>query len=253
MSKPPEKSEAKAIYWLPSHELDTMMSLLTAGQARGIRSIIERVELGGEPLDALFVGRGKICNRTTYYKVKGWLKNKRFKAVLDLAKREARAANLSGGVNEALAELQDTAPLAARDLHRQIAGDEPAIEALKAIVTSSRRKVTDDAFDERVGAVNSLAEIGTMSASLALLECLHTAKDAVRTAIIMALGKASSGLSTQRRLADIAVLNRAGKETAAKGIAGADELSDDELAAIATNGDAAGSSSGTLATTPGAP
>ena len=255
MNKTPEKDKAKATIWQPSHELNSLLAMLTAGQARGIRSIIERVELGGEPIEALFVGKGKVCNRTTYYKAKGWLQNKRFRAVLDLAKREARAANLSGGVAEALAKLQDTAPLAARDLHRQIAGDEAAIAELKTIVMSDKGKpigviAKTAILDDRVIAVNSLADIGTQAAALALLECLHSAKANVRTAIITALGKASSGLSTQRRLADVAVLNRAGKETAAKGMAGADELSDDELAAIAASGDAAGSSSGTPETTP---
>jgi hypothetical protein len=261
MSKTAEKSEAKATIWQPSHELNTLLAMLTAGQARGIRSLIERVELGGEPIEALFVGKGKICNRTTYYKARGWLQNKRFRAVLDLAKREARAANLSGGVAEALAELQDTAPLAARDLRRQIAGDEAAIAELKSIVLGDKRGdkgkpvgvlAKTAMLDDRVIAVNSLADIGTQAAALALLECLHSAKANVRTAIITALGRASSGLSTQRRLADVAVLNRAGKETAAKGLAGADELSDDELAAIAASGDAPGSGAGIAATTPGA-
>jgi len=257
MSKPPEKDKAKATIWQPSHELNTLLAVLTAGQARGIRSIIERVELGGEPIEALFVGKGKICNRTTYYKAKGWLQNKRFRAVLDLAKREARAANLSGGVAEALAELQDTAPLAARDLRRQIAGDEAAIAELKAIVMSDKVKpggasAKTTLLDDRVIAVNSLADIGTQAAALALLECLSSAKANVRSAIITALGRASSGLSPQRRLADVAVLNRAGKETAAKGSAGADELSDDELAAIAATGDTGGSGAGIVATTPGA-
>jgi hypothetical protein len=229
--------------WTPSNELNAMLAFLTAGQARGIRRIIEKHELGGKSIESLLTGEHKICNHNTFYQ--RWLKNKKFTAVLDLARREVRVANLSG-VNEALAELQSTAPLAARDLHRQIVGDATAIEALKAVVLKGRPPA-DGEIDERISAVNSLADIGTSAASLALMECLRMTKNAVRNAIVAALGRSASGLSTQRRLADIAVLNRAGKETAGKGQSAADEMSDDELAAIAREADAAGRSAGTAA------
>lgn len=221
--------------WQPSAELQEMMNLLTPNRTRAIRRIIEEVELGGQPMAALFRGKDKICNKVTWNKAKGWSHNKMFMHILGMAKREIRAASL-GGISEAVRILQDASPIAARDLVRQTTGDEAAIQSLLSEIIrpiTAADKDIDIEHDPRVAAVNSLAQIGTAAASLALLQALLKSKAHVRTAILTALGQAASGVSTQRRLAAVAILNRASEETADKGQGNAaGEYSDDELAQI---------------------
>ncbi len=205
--------------WSPSSELRALLNKLTKAQARAITRIAQS-ELTGATRESLFYGPDKICNRSTFYRPRGWVHKPVFRQALELAEHEVRAARLEHVIDDALAELKEATPLAARDLRRQIVGDEGAIDALAAIVRDTKRSQED-----RIGAVISLGMIGTPRATGALLDVLNDARPHVRTRVIEALGAAAGGVNSQRRLASIAVLDRADKMTANKG----EQLSDDDL------------------------
>lgn len=205
--------------WTPSDQLRALLSKLSKAQARAITRITQ-AELTGATRESLFYGPDKICNRSTFYRPRGWIHKPAFRQALELAEHEVRAARLEHVIDDALAELKEATPLAARDLRRQIVGDEGAIDALAAIVRDAKRNQ-----DDRIGAVISLGMIGTPRATGALLDVLNDAKPDVRARAIEALGAAAAGINSQRRLASVAVLDRADKMTASKG----ESLSDDDL------------------------
>lgn len=205
--------------WTPSAELRALLGNLSKTQAQAITRIAES-ELTGATRESLFYGPNKICNRSTFYRPRGWIHKPAFRAALELAEHEVRAARLEHVIDDALAELKEATPLAARDLRRQIVGDESAVDALAAIVCDIKRRQ-----EERIGAILSLGRIGTQRATNALLEALNDTKLDIRARVIEALGVSAGGVDSQRRLASVAVLDRADKMTANKG----ELLSDDDL------------------------
>ncbi len=194
----------------PSSDLAELLSRLSPAQAQAVIRIAE-AELSGQSVESLFEGTRKICSRTTYYRKRGWVHKPEFQAALSQARREMRNLRLAGVVGDAIAELKLATPLAAADLRRQIAGDEIAIDALAAILADHKKSA-----DERIAAVHSLAQIGTPRATQALVGALHDGNDKVRVAVIDAVGSAASGVNGPRRMADVAVLDRADKATASK-------------------------------------
>jgi hypothetical protein len=193
-----------------SDELSAKLAKLSPAQAAAVPRIVA-AELAGSSVESLFNGPHKICSRSTYYRQRGWVHKAEFQAVLEQARREIRNQNLLGMVNDAISELKATTPLAARDLRRQIVGDQAAIDALLAVVLERKKSV-----EERNAAVRSLAVIATPQATDALLALLSDANKEVRLVVIEALGISAAGTNVQRRLADIAVLDRADKLTASK-------------------------------------
>lgn len=215
-----------------SADLAALLARLSPAQAQAVIRIAES-ELAGQSVESLFEGPRKICSRTTYYRKRGWAHKPEFLLALAQARREIRAQRLTDVVEDAIAELKLSTPLAAADLRRQIAGDETAIDAL-ADILADHKKTTG----ERKAAVNSLAQIGTPRATQALLGALHDGDCKVRLAVVEAMGAAASGLSASRRMADVAVLDRADKGTASKGVTPADEFADlpeDELNQLIAN------------------
>lgn len=198
----------------PSDELKGWLAKLSPAQAKGIIRIVE-AEMAGETVESLLRGTRKICSRSTFYRERGWWHNRKFRAALDLARKEIRAKTMTSALDEAIDELKRTTPLAARDLRRQIVGDEPAIDALMAVIKD--KKASKENVDERSMAVFSLSQIGTPRATQALLELMSEKNTEVRMAVIKAIGTSAAGVNVQRRLADIAVLDRADKMTASKG------------------------------------
>jgi hypothetical protein len=205
--------------WSPSGDLRALLDKLSRAQACAITRIAES-ELTGATRESMFYGPNRVCNRSTFYRPRGWLHKPEFRAALELAEHEVRAARLEHVIDDALAELKEATPLAARDLRRQIVGDEEAIDALAAIARDTKRKQ-----EERTGAILSLGMIGTQRATNALLEALNDAKPDIRARVIEVLGSAAGGVNSQRRMASIAVLDRADKMTANKG----EQISDDDL------------------------
>ena len=197
--------------WKPSEELQTLLAGLSRQQARAVMRIAE-AELLGETRESLLHGPNKVCNRSTFYRPRGWIHKAMFRAALELAEREVRALRMGGVIEEALAELKETTPLAARDLRRQIAGDENAIDALAAVLRDRTRKV-----EERTAAIEGLGLIGTKQATSALMEAMSDGRPEIRLRVIEALGAAAAGVNPARRLASIAVLDRADDLTASKG------------------------------------
>jgi len=194
----------------PGEELKAKLAKLSPAQAAAVGRIVA-AELAGRSVESLFDGPHKICSRSTYYRRRGWVHKAEFQAALEQARREIRDQNLLGVVNDAIAELKATTPLAARDLRRQIVGDQAAVDALLAVVLDRKKAV-----DERSAAVRSLATISTTQATQALLGLLNETNKDVRLVVIEALGSSAIGTNVQRRLADIAVLDRADKLTASK-------------------------------------
>ena len=106
-------------------EVLTLLGGLTPKQRQGIVRIVE-AELAGEPLGSLFVGKGRICTETTYYRAKppGWHRQARFQEALESARVSAWAFSMENAVQEAMQVLTISAPAAARELQRQVkAGD----------------------------------------------------------------------------------------------------------------------------------
>lgn len=199
----------------PSKSLADLLGKLSPAQAVAVGRIVA-AELAGQSVESLLTGTHKICNRSTYYRKRGWIRKSEFVAALEQARRELRDQNLSSLVNDAVAELKAATPLAARDLRRQIVGDEAAIDALLGII-EDRSRQTKAGTDERVIAVSALAAIGTPRATEALLKLLEEKNPEVRTKVIEMLGVSAAEVNVQRRLADIAVLDRADRMTANKG------------------------------------
>jgi HEAT repeat protein len=148
---------------------------------------------------------------------------------------------MSEAVNAALDRLKMAAPDAAADLHRQITGDHDAISGLAEVLNSGKYTA-----DQRQAAARSLGSIGTPAAVDVLLKALTTVKAEIRLDVIEALGSSASGIDPARRMASIAVLDRADTDTAAKSAArSVDALSDDELERLIRGNDSQRSGSGT--------
>lgn len=212
----------------PSPTLAALLGRLSAQQAQGVIRVVE-AELAGVSIEALFEGENAICSRSTYYhKARGgWIHKPAFQEALAQARQEMRAHRLTHIVDDAIAELKMTTPLAARDLRRQIVGDEDAVAALARMLLDNKAAVSD-----RVDAALALGAIGTGRASEALVTALEMLADekphaesvkvgeqafgGVRPAVVRALGLSAQGVNPQRRLASMAVLDRASKDTADK-------------------------------------
>lgn len=221
--------EAKYTIFTPSAALSGLLNQLTPLQRRAVPLIVS-YDLQGRPLEALFdkANPDRICNRSLYQRV--WKKKKFFMAALEMARSEARTVATANVVIDTVQRLRQIAPLAANDLERQITGDEYAVEALERVASNSKRPV-----DERGAAIEALGKIGTRKTTDVLIALIDNADPEVRKAAALQLGASAVGLNVQRRLADVAVLDRADRMTANKGgtIDEAHELSDEELERIA--------------------
>jgi hypothetical protein len=225
----PEEIESKYTIFTPSAALSMLLNQLTPLQRRAVPLIVS-YDLQGKPLEALFdkANPDRICNRSLYQRV--WKKKKVFVTALDLARSEARTTATANVVIDTVQRLRQIAPLAANDLERQIVGDEYAVQALKRVAGNGKRPL-----DERGAAIEALGKIGTRATTDVLLKLINNADPEVRKVAALQLGVSASGLNTQRRMADVAVLDRADRMTANKGGAAdeAHELSDEELERIA--------------------
>lgn len=230
--KQPEKIETKYTTFTPSTALATLLNQLTPKQRRAV-PILVAYDLQGRPIEALFDAHNpdRICNRSLYHRE--WKKNKTFVAALELARSEARTVATANVVIDTVQRLRQIAPLAANDLERQIVGDAHAVQALERVAMNGKRPL-----DERVSAIESLGTIGTRETTDVLLKLVDNADAEIRKCATLALGKSAAGLNVQRRLADVAVLDRADRMTANKGgaVDEAHELSDEELERIAAGG-----------------
>jgi hypothetical protein len=215
--------------FVASDELQALLGKLSARQAAGVIRIAE-AELQGIPLEALLEGENKICSRSTFYHKGriGWIHKPAFQAALEQARREVRAQRMSGAVDEAINRLKETTPLAAEDLRRQIVGDDEALEALGAVLND-----VDIQLSERIQAALALGAIGTRRSTSLLVGALKAIGEeksgaepitvgeqvyfGLRPALLTALGMSAHGANVQRRMASIAVLDRADKGTADKG------------------------------------
>jgi len=210
--KQPEEIKVFATGLQPSTALQSLFAELSPSQVSGIIRIVE-AELAGRSIESLFHGDDKICNRSTYYRARGWSSKTAFVEALALARKEIRSQRLSSAVDDAIEELKLATPAAARDLRRQVTGDERAITALVDCAQDSAIET-----EVRQAAVNSIGAIGTPRATEVLIDLLQTADLLpLKISILTALGKAGTGLDTQRRMADVAVLDRADRKTADKG------------------------------------
>jgi len=210
--KQPEEIKVFATGLQPSLALQALFAELSPSQVAGIIRIVE-AELAGRSIESLFHGDNKICNRSTYYRARGWSSKAAFIEALALARKEIRSQRLSSAVDDAIEELKLATPAAARDLRRQVTGDERAIMALVDCAQNSAIEV-----EIRQTAVNSIGTIGTPRATEVLIDLLQTVEPlALKISILTAIGKAGAGLDTQRRMADVAVLDRADRKTADKG------------------------------------
>lgn len=207
-----EGSKTSATILQPSDRLRSLLAQLTAAQADAVRRLVEG-EAAGKTLESMLRGPEKVCNWSTYYRrPSGWRHKREFQEALRLAREEMRSTQLSVSLSAAVEELNLAAPLAARDLRRQIAGDEVSISALIGVALDRKRKE-----EERLSAVRSLGQIGTEAVVQTLVALANDKKATIRQAAIDALGLAGHGADPQRRQADVTVLDRAAPETASKG------------------------------------
>lgn len=254
MTNQPEEAQNFAINlqsagFVPSARLQELLNQLSGQQAEGIIRIAHE-ELRGRSLTSLLTASDRVCSYSTFWHKKrgGWIHKPEFKEALDLARSEVRAYHLTNVIDDAVERLKISTLDAAVDLHRQITGDLGAIEALAEILMDATRTP-----NERKLAARSLGMIGVQAAVDKLLLAQDEAPLALRKAIIEALGIAGAGADSQRRLASMAALDRADRMTANKGANDrlAEDLSDDELEAIARQ--ARGSGGGIAEAAPGAP
>jgi hypothetical protein len=218
----PENIESNPTSFRPSDHLNAVIATLTPKQRAAIPRLVE-CDLRGDSKEALFKGDNKVCHRSVFFE--NWSKNPVFNAALNLALAEARPAMMQNVVTDTVERLRQIAPLAANDLERQITGDAHALLMLSRVAQNSKRPV-----DERGAAVISMGMIGTRQATDLLLLLIEDADPIIRKAAVEAIGKSATGLDTQRRMADVAVLDRAAPETASK--AGeSDDFDLDEIAA----------------------
>jgi hypothetical protein len=245
MKNQPERIEEKATNWQPSETLQNLLAKLTKQQAAAIVRVAE-ADVAGIGITDLLRGPNKICNKATYYGK--WYKREAFQEALLLALVEVRTLDFSDVVTQAREELKRTTPLAVADLQRQIVGDDGAVESLAAILRDGSSALAD----QRAAAI-ALGTIGTKRSTQALIAVLNKCLPDARETVLLSIGVSGAGTSTQRRMASIAVLDRADPETADKsGHKAAEELTDDELAAIAAR-DVSASGAGIAATQTSAP
>lgn len=227
--KRPEEIEKNYTTFQPSAALSSLLSQLTPLQRRAV-PIIVSYDLESKPIESLFdrANPDRICNRSLFHRQ--WKQNKVFVAALELAKSEARTTATANVVIDTVQRLRQIAPLAANDLERQIVGDAHAVKTLERLAKNSKRPM-----DERVAAVEALGKIGTAATTDVLLTLVDDADPTIRKGATECLGNSAAGLNVQRRLADVAVLDRADRMTANKGgaVDEAHELSDEELERIA--------------------
>lgn len=224
----------------PSDQLNTMLNGLTTKQAQAVIYMAEQIELQHRSVESLLKSGDKVCSYKTYYEAGGWNDQAAFQDALRLARQEVRSARMSEAVNAALDRLKLAAPDAAADLHRQITGDHDAISGLADVLNGGKYN-----NEQRKAAARALGSIGTPAAVEVLLKALTTVRVEIRLDVIEALGSSASGIEPARRMASIAVLDRADVNTAEKGAGrSADALSDEELERIIHGSDAQRGGSG---------
>ena len=254
----PEESQSNAIgmqsAFQPSAELQMLLNDLSQQQANGAIHIAKEEIINKRSLTSILLAPDRPCSYSTFWSKErnGWMHKPKFVVALEMARREVKAHKLATSVNDAVQTLKLAAVDAAQELHRQITGDVGAIEVLSAIVLDRKRTL-----GERTKAAEALGEIGSQAAADKLLIILSDeslkAQARLRRTAVSALGRAAAAVNTQRRLASTATLDRADRMTASKGDGDrvAEELSDEELEAIARQG--RGGSDGTAAPAAGAP
>jgi hypothetical protein len=227
--------QSKQSRFQASAELQRLLDGLSPQQAAGVIHIAEE-ELKGRSMTAILLADDRPCAYSTFWHKgrNGWMHKREFVEALHLARQEVRGHRLAGAVDDAVERLKVATVDAARDLHRQITGDVGAIAALSKIAMDKGRS-----GEERIAAIRALGDIGSQGAADELLRALEAAQakgDAdVRLVIIGELGRSGAAADTRRRLADMTTLDRADRMTASKSLGDrtAEELSDDDLEAIA--------------------
>jgi len=156
--------------WM-TDELLNLLAPLSPKQRQGLVRIIE-ADLAGEPLVRLFHGEDRICAESTYYRAKppGWHRQAKFQAALHAARETAWAFSMQHAVQEAVQILTVAAPLAARELQRQIRAGEKDTDrrdasktVLNRLEKTAPRQV--DVFDlerwkqDRQARLSALAEL----------------------------------------------------------------------------------------------
>lgn len=207
---------ARSEEWWISDELRDVLAQLTAQQASGVQRIVE-AELAGNSLSSLLDCEGQICTSTTYYgsgKNKGWRGKPLFNEALRLARRDIRSWMLQQGTYDAMAILSRAAVPAAQDLERQVTGYVEAVEFLSARLDDAVQQQDPD----RVKALAvTLGETGSSGALPALRRAVAAPWDPETfTALVKAIGKVAAPINADRQKADVAILDRAGTDTASK-------------------------------------
>lgn len=202
----------------PSERLNAELSQLSPQQATGVIEIVKAELLGGSR-EWLVSNENpnKICSRSTLYARNrgGWWFKPNFQAALKLAREEYRAFRLGSVVDDAIDDLKLATTLATQDLRRQLVGDVDAVEMLAALLLDPLV-----GKKHKVRAAEALGNIGTPAATRALLDVFDQVDAGVRAdirgTIITALASSARGADPARRLAAMAVLDRASKLTASK-------------------------------------
>jgi hypothetical protein len=235
-----------------SEGLRSALRRLSGQQAAGVLRIVQ-AELAGRSITSLLEGEDRICNQSTYYRRGGWRDKPAFNQALELARRDYRAWMLEHGTQEALVLLAEGAPVAARALRRQVAGDDQALGVLVGVLEEP------DAGLRMLAALH-LGETGSPAAVSALRAALAREEDGeVRRALVAALGRIAAWRDEDQRDAAGEILDRAGTRTATKSTVqasvgfGLEELSDAELEQLLDNLEAAegGGAAGATATADG--
>jgi len=192
-----------------SDELRLALRQLSGQQAAGVLRIVQ-AELEGRSLGSLFQGPARICSESTYYRRRGWRDKTAFNEALGLARRDYRSWLLDHGAGEALVVLAEGAPLAARALRRQVAGDEGAVAVLIDALGSEEEGL------RRLAAEN-LGRSGARSAVPALAEALAREGDAgVRATMLQAIGDLAAWRDGDEREAAGEILDRVDVKTGRK-------------------------------------
>lgn len=187
---------------------------LTAQQAAGVLRIVRARVIEGRGVNSLLDCPGQICASTTYYgrggKKNGWVHRADFQEAVAAAEADLRGWVEDHALGEALTQLRAGAGHAARELRRQVAGDETALDVLAGLLrdgTPAERAAAAAAL----GQANHAAAVGPLAAAL-----FREKDEGARLVLIDALGKLAAAANADARIAAKEILDRVGTATAPK-------------------------------------
>ncbi|HUW14884.1 MAG TPA: hypothetical protein VM537_34510 [Anaerolineae bacterium] len=209
-----------------SDELREITPHLTGQQWAGIMQIVQ-AELDGKTQTSVLRSENAPCNYSTFYgrwkkgsgktkkSQKGWVDNLYFVQALAWARRDYRSWLMEKGTAEAMQVLSRAAAPSARELERQVVGDQAAVEVLSQQLDQAVEKKNEFQITKLAQALGASQLSDALPALVRALD--HEWEPETQAALFEAVGSIASPLNVDRQKAGMGILDRL-DDTAVKAV-----------------------------------